>query len=168
LAAVHYDVPGVQQGPHNTCWLACFQMLIRFRVAVGRPVNALALALLDPALQSRFEERNLGMNPEAFERVARNFGLSAIHRPGLTRELRPGEFMDPYAPHDVLSRRGPFTLGIIRPNGGGHAVVFCGAEIDSPEFNVEIIDRRRGVVVRLSYPVFRRTYQADGGALFVF
>lgn len=166
MSRVHYDVPGIQQGSNNTCWLACLQMLVRFRISVGRSVNDFARALLDPEFQSRLEDRDLALRPDRFEELARHFGLSAIHRPGLTRELRAGELFDPSGPYDVLSQRGPFTLGIILPAGFGHAVVLCGADTD--DFTIEVIDPRYGDIRRVNYMRFRRSYRPDGGPLFVF
>lgn len=168
MSRIHYDVPGINQGPHNTCWLACFRMLIMFRLQVGRPVNARATALLDPGLIARFEELNRGLRPAAFEAVAAEFGLSALHIPGLTRPRRADELEMPLLAYDVLERRGPFTLGGVLSGGSGHAIVVCGASSDGPEFDIEFIDPRYGDMRHLGYAVLRRGFPPDDGALFVF
>ena len=167
MSRIHYDVPGINQGPYNTCWLACFRMLIMFRLQVGRPVNARAAALLDPALIARFEGLNRGLRTDAFEAVAAEFGLSALHIPGLTRARRADELEIPFLAYDVLQRRGPFTLGGILSDGSGHAIVVCGAS-DEPESDIEFIDPRFGNVRHLGYAVLRRGFPPDDGALFVF
>lgn len=168
MGLIHYDVPGINQGPHNTCWLACFRMLVMFRLQVGRPVNARAAALLEPSVVARFEQLNRGLNPARFEAVASEFGLSALHRPGLTRVLLAGEFENPFLAFDVIQQRGPFTLGGLLPNGEGHAIVICGASDEAPEFDIEFIDPRSGNMRHLGYTVLRRGFRPDGGALFVF
>ncbi|MEZ5426307.1 MAG: papain-like cysteine protease family protein [Pyrinomonadaceae bacterium] len=167
MGRVHYNVQGIRQGPHNTCWLACFRMLVQFRLSVGREVNAQARALLDPELVRRFEIVNRGLDPDRFERIAREFGLSSLHIAGLTRPLRPGELDDPFAAYDVLSRRGPFTLGGLLPNGAGHAVVICGANTEA-DCDVEFIDPRFGDMRHMGYATLRTGFRPDGGALFVF
>lgn len=167
MSRIHYDVPGINQGPHNTCWLACFRMLIMFRLQVGRPVNARAAALLEPRLIARFEGLNRGLNPAAFEAVAAEFGLSALHIAGLTRARPAGELEDPFLAYGVLQQRGPFTLGGILPSGSGHAIVVCGAS-DEPGFDIEFIDPRYGVMRHLGFTTLQRGFPPDGGALFVF
>ncbi len=166
MSNVHYNVPVIPQGPHNTCWLACFRMLIAFRIQVGRPVNSLARALLSPATVARFEELNRGLNPARFESMARDFGLSAMHVAGLTRPLRGNELEDPLMTHDILRTRGPFTRGGLVP-GGAHAVVICGAS-DTPPYDIEFIDPRFTNMRHLSYADLNRGFRPDGGALFVF
>lgn len=167
MGRIHYNVPGIAQGPHNTCWLACFRMLIRFRIQVGRSVNEHARALINPDVISRFEQENRGLDPTRFENIARRFGLSALHIAGLTRPLRTGELEDPLAAYDVLQRRGPFTLGGILPSGNGHAIVICGGSSEPP-FDIEFIDPRFGNVRHLSYSVLHQNFPPDGGPLFVF
>ena len=168
MSRIHYDVRGIAQGPYNTCWLACFRMLITFRIQVGRPVNAQARALLEPELISQFERLNRGLDPVRFETVAAEFGLSALHIAGLTRPLRASELEIPLLAYDVLQRRGPFSLGGILPNGAGHAIVICGASDDAPSYDIEFIDPRYGNMRHLSSADLRRGFTPDGGALFVF
>jgi hypothetical protein len=167
MSQIHYEVPGINQGPHNTCWLACLRMLVMFRVQVGRPVNARAAVLLDPAVIARFEGLNRGLNSTAFEAVAPQFGLSALHIAGLTRATRPGELAMPLLAYDVLERRGPFTLGGTLPTGEAHAMVICGAS-DGPESDIEFINPQYGHMQHLRYAVYREAFPPDEGALFVF
>lgn len=166
MTAVSYPVIPEQQSSSNTCWLYCIRMLAAYRRWVGRPLDPLAAALLQPDIETRFAELNRPLNPHAFAAIAGRFGLSAIDRVGVTRAPRGTELDDPLAAHDVLRTRGPFTMGVLS-RGAGHAIVVCGAN-DYESLDIEFIDPADGSWDFLSLERFRATYPPDGGPLFVF
>jgi hypothetical protein len=167
MSRISYNVPGIQQGSSNTCWLACLRMLTAFQVQVGRQVNAMAAALVTESAVTRYERLDRALDPSAFESMATSFGLSALHVPGLTRALRGSELADPLAAYDVLQRRGPFTIGGILPSRSAHAIVICGGSNDG-DYDVQFIDPRYGNVRHASYTTLRTGFPPDGGALFVY
>ncbi len=166
MSEISYPVPAIIQGSRNTCWLACFRMLARYQLDVGRQLNAAACSLMSPDVVARFESLDRPLNPDAFERVARSFGLSAVHVPGLTAELLATDMVDPGAAYAVLSSRGPFTMGV-RCHGYGHALVVCSAT-DDADPDIGYIDPADGSWAQQRLSHWRRAYPPDGGALFVF
>jgi Papain-like cysteine protease AvrRpt2 len=168
MSYVHYEVPGIIQGSSNTCWLACLRMLAMYQIQAGRQLNAHAAALMDPAAVARFESLNRAQDPARFEEIAVQFGLAAMHAPGLTRALRPGELADPLLAFDILRRRGPFILGGLLLGVSGHAIVICGGRDEPPDFLVEFIDPRFGNIRQLALQTLQTAFPPDGSALFVF
>jgi hypothetical protein len=169
MARIDYAVPLVEQASQNTCWLACFRMLIRFEQSQGRRLNAIAEAVDGADFVARMEtlDRTLFADAPGARRFARECGMWTRDVPGLT-EAHPEFIENPYTVHDILKRYGPFAYAGLLPGGVGHMIVIRGFD-DGPGFEISFNDPRPGVGHRrIGYSTFRRGFPPAGMPIYLF
>lgn len=169
MSSIDYDVPLVEQASQNTCWLACFRMLIRFEQSRGRRVNPFAEAVDGADFVARMEalDRTLLADAGAARRFARECGMWTRDVAGLT-EPNPEFIENPYIVHDILKRYGPFAYAGLLPGRVGHMIVIRGF-VDGPEFQISFNDPRPGVGSRrIEYWTFRRGFPPAGMPIYLY
>src|SRR5439155_22500642 len=99
MAAKDYRInPILRQNSRNTCWLACFRMLLTFQQGAGRRLTPAAQWLLTVDSLQNLEQRDQALVVGKFVSIARPFGLHCALVDGLTPPFRYA-FADPTAAH---------------------------------------------------------------------